>query len=78
MTDTADRYRRAAEGLSRRVAAATDARTWSRPSPCEGWSALDVLRHVLDTHRGMPARAGIELAPWADPAEDPVAAWASA
>ena len=77
MTDIAARYRNAAEGLRRRVAAVPEGE-WSRPSPCEGWTALDVLRHVLDTHRGMPARAGIELDPWPDPADNALAAWDAA
>jgi uncharacterized protein (TIGR03086 family) len=77
MTDPAPRYRRAAAGLTRVVTAVPTDR-WDDPSPCEGWSARDVLAHVLDTHRGMPAKAGIELASWPDPAVDPVGAWASA
>lgn len=28
------------------VVAGVDAEGWTRPSPCEGWSALDVLGHV--------------------------------
>ena len=77
MTDASLRYRRAAAELTRRVAA-VPADRWSAPSPCSEWTALDVLRHVLDTHRGMPARAAIELEPWPDPTDDPAGAWASA
>lgn len=28
-----------------------DPADWDRPSPCEGWSARDVLAHVVDTQR---------------------------
>jgi len=77
MSDTSNRYQRAADGLTRRVAAVTPD-GWAASSPCDEWTALDVLRHVLDTHRGMPARAGIELDPWPEPDQDPVGAWASA
>lgn len=77
MSDIADRYRRAAAHLTDVVAAVPTDR-WDAPSPCEEWTALEVLAHVLDTHRSMPARAGIELDTWPDPADDPAGAWASA
>lgn len=77
MTDLAPRYRRAADRLTR-IVEAVPADRWDAPSPCDDWSARDVLRHVLDTHRSMPAKAGIELEPWPDPAVDPAGAWASA
>jgi uncharacterized protein (TIGR03086 family) len=77
MSDIADRYRRAAGRLTALIAAVPPAR-WDDPSPCEGWSARDVLGHVLDTHRSMPERAGIAFDPWPDPAVDPAGAWASA
>lgn len=32
---------------------------WSSPSPCEGWSAWDVLAHVLETERDFLTRHGL-------------------
>jgi len=49
MTTISDRYRRVAEGFADRVAAVPDDR-WSSPSPCEDWTARDVVRHIVDVH----------------------------
>ena len=49
-------YRAALTPLTDIIAAVPD---WSSPSPCEGWSALDVLDHVLMTQRGLLAERGI-------------------
>ncbi|MBK6954892.1 MAG: maleylpyruvate isomerase N-terminal domain-containing protein [Actinomycetales bacterium] len=49
-------YRAALTPLTDIIAAVPD---WSAPSPCEGWSALDVLDHVLMTQRGLLAERGI-------------------
>lgn len=54
------------------------AAAWNAPSPCEGWTARDVLDHVMSSQRGFLAERGIALASTgADPtvASDPVAAW---
>ena len=53
-------------------ASATD---WGRPSPVAGWSALDVVSHLVDWSRGFLRGGGIELPPL-DVAADPAAAWA--
>ncbi len=65
-------YRAALTPLTDIIAAVPD---WSSPSPCEGWSALDVLDHVLMTQRGLLAERGIALAPAPDIPADPAAAW---
>ena len=66
-------YRAALTPLTDTIASITD---WSAASPCEGWSALDVLDHVLMTQRGLLAERGIALAPAPDIPADPAAAWA--
>lgn len=33
---------------------------WDAPSPCEGWTARDVLAHVVASQRGFLAERGIE------------------
>jgi uncharacterized protein (TIGR03086 family) len=76
MSAIADRYRRVAAGFTARVDA-VPADRWSNPSPCEGWTALDVVRHVVDVHRMMPGNVGITFAPGPDVADDPAGAWAS-
>jgi uncharacterized protein (TIGR03086 family) len=47
---------------------------WSRPAPVAGWTALDVVKHLVEWSRGFLAGAGIELAAL-DVEADPVAAW---
>jgi len=60
MTETADRYR----GLSRRFAdlvAAVPADKWDASSPCDEWTALGVVQHVLDVHGMFEKLAGRAL-----------------
>ncbi len=35
---------------------------WSAPSPCAGWTALDVQEHVIDTQRSFLADRGVPVA----------------
>ena len=58
MTDVSDRYRRLAAEFTRHVDG-VPAGGWDSPSPCTGWTALDVLRHVGETVSGVPTRAGV-------------------
>ncbi|ADB29837.1 hypothetical protein Kfla_0717 [Kribbella flavida DSM 17836] len=52
MEQIAERYRRRAGEFERRVAAVAVG-DWARPSPCERWTARDVVAHVVDMHRVM-------------------------
>ncbi|MBW8173388.1 maleylpyruvate isomerase family mycothiol-dependent enzyme [Ornithinimicrobium sp. Arc0846-15] len=36
---------------------------WDADSPCQGWSAADVLAHVIDTQRDFMAERGESLGP---------------
>lgn len=70
-----DRYRRLARTLDERVRA-VPADRWDDASPCEGWSARDVLGHVIETERQfLTGQGGIDLPAGPDVATDPVAAW---
>lgn len=76
MTEIADRYRRLAESFTGKVAAVPRDR-WSAPSPCAGWTARDVVRHVVETESmflGFVERSAGEV-PSVD--DDPVAAWST-
>ena len=58
-TDILDSYARLAD----RFGAVVDhvrASAWDAPSPCEGWSARDVLAHVVTSQRGFLAQRGID------------------
>src|SRR5436305_15218772 len=47
---------------------------WTRPSPVAEWTALDIVKHLVEWSRGFLQGAGIEL-PVLDVEADPGAAW---
>lgn len=69
---TNDRYRRLAVNFDETVAAVDD---WEAPSPCEGWSARDVLEHVASSQADVVTRVGLSITRSIDSAEDPVGSW---
>ena len=46
---------------------------WDAPTPCEGWTARDVLAHLVETQREFLSGRGIDLGPAPD-LTDPAAA----
>ncbi|MGY1823187.1 TIGR03086 family metal-binding protein [Geodermatophilus sp. SYSU D00079] len=74
MTSTADRYESAAQPLLD-VLDAVPAEAWTNPSPCEGWTARDVVGHLVDTQREFLTARGLDLGPAPDVAVDPAAAF---
>jgi uncharacterized protein (TIGR03086 family) len=48
---------------------------WAALSPCEGWTSVDVLSHMLDSQRSFFAERGFDLGAAPDVASDPAAAW---
>lgn len=71
MTPT-ERYDHVADQFDRLVRA-VPADRWDAVSPCEGWTARDIVRHVADTERDLLDRMGFD-----PPAVDglgAVAAW---
>lgn len=48
---------------------------WENPSPCEGWSAKEVLDNVIDTQRDVFGNRGLELGPRLE--ETPHEVWAA-
>ncbi|MGY1632443.1 TIGR03086 family metal-binding protein [Geodermatophilus sp. SYSU D01186] len=74
MTSTADRFASASRPLLD-VLDAVPADAWTAPSPCEGWTARDVVGHLVDTQREFLAGRGLDLGPAPDVAADPAAAW---
>lgn len=57
------------------VVDAVPAARWDDPSPCEGWSARDVVRHLIDAQREFLTGKGFDLGPAPDVDADPAAAW---
>ena len=47
---------------------------WARPTPVAAWTALDVVKHLIEWSRGFLRSAAVEL-PALDVEADPVAAW---
>jgi uncharacterized protein (TIGR03086 family) len=75
MSETSERYRKVAAGFTQRAEGVPD-NGWDKPSPCEGWVARDVVRHVVEVASGFVGRVGVELPQGPSVDEDPVAAWA--
>ncbi|MDT0164125.1 maleylpyruvate isomerase family mycothiol-dependent enzyme [Actinotalea sp. AC32] len=65
----------AAENPLTSVVDAVPAAAWSNPSPCEGWAARDVVRHLVRTQREFLTGRGADLGPEPDVEGDPAAAW---
>jgi uncharacterized protein (TIGR03086 family) len=53
---------------------AASADDWSRPSPVDGWTARDVVGHLVEWLPGFVSRAGVNLTP-VSVDDDPVKAW---
>ncbi|MEV0803631.1 TIGR03086 family metal-binding protein [Kribbella sp. NPDC050281] len=73
MGEIAERYRRRAEAFERKVAAVRPEQ-WDNPSPCELWTAKDVVDHIVTMH-------GVMLLPVArklEASDDPLTAFQEA
>ncbi|AEF41041.1 TIGR03086 family metal-binding protein [Hoyosella subflava] len=77
MSPIADRYRKHADAFEAKVAG-TAPDDWERPSPCEGWTARDVVRHIVDMHAVMVRPLGRQLSPAPSVDEDPLSAFRAA
>lgn len=75
MNDVAAAWRRVASTFTDRVNAVAPA-AWNSPSPCEGWVARDIVRHLTDwVPPFLAAGAAIETEPGPSVDDDPAAAW---
>ena len=77
MTQVQDSYRLVSSGFDAAVRAVSPDE-WEAQSPCEQWTARDVVAHVVEGHRGVIAavRGGASEPMGAD--EDPKQAWENA
>jgi uncharacterized protein (TIGR03086 family) len=48
---------------------------WDDPSPCEGWTARDVVGHLAEWIPGFFAEHGVAFGPIPPVEDDPVGAW---
>jgi uncharacterized protein (TIGR03086 family) len=77
VTDVQDSYRLVSNGFDAAVRAVTPDQ-WGAQSPCDQWTARDLVVHVVENHRGVIAsvRGGKSEPLGTD--EDPKQAWESA
>ncbi|HYO37326.1 MAG TPA: TIGR03086 family metal-binding protein [Geodermatophilus sp.] len=72
---TAQRWRRLADDLTRRVDGVPPGR-WDDPAPCEGWVARDVVRHLVEWMPSLYLPAvGLPVPGLPSVDDDPAAAW---
>ncbi len=74
MNSTATQYETANRPLTA-ILDAVPAKKWINPSPCAGWSAQDVLRHMIETQREFLTGRDIDMGEEPDLDNDPTAAW---
>jgi uncharacterized protein (TIGR03086 family) len=70
-----ERFRRVAARFTDVVESVPD-NAWSNAAPPEGWTARDVVRHLVEWVPGFFSRAGIELSVSVSVDDDPAKAWA--
>lgn len=78
MNDTAERFERVAAGLADTITAMPDD-AWANPSPCDGWTARDVLHHLVEWIPGpgfLLGTYGIDTSAIPAVETDPAGAWA--
>lgn len=73
MTNSITTFTNRADRFSRIVAGVGD--RWDAPSPCEDWTAADLVRHVIDTEHDFLVKQGL-VDGGAPSADDPAQAWA--
>lgn len=76
MSEASARYTRLAATMTERVDGVPDDR-WDNPSPCAGWTARDLVKHLVDTHGMFGGFVEQSLAPGPEVSKDPAGAWAS-
>jgi uncharacterized protein (TIGR03086 family) len=74
MSEIAERYARITEQFTDRVRGVAPG-AWDNPSPCEGWTARDVVGHLTEWIPGFLGEQGIEFPPVPSVEQDPAAAW---
>jgi uncharacterized protein (TIGR03086 family) len=70
----AERHRRIADDFTDQAQQVTD---WGLPAPVAGWTARDVVDHLVTWLPGLLSGGGVEFPAGPTAADDPVAAWTS-
>ncbi len=74
MSEISDRYRRLSATFADKIAAVPPDR-WAAATPCTGWSARDLVRHVVETPGMFFGLVGRELRPGPSTDDDPLGAF---
>jgi uncharacterized protein (TIGR03086 family) len=74
MSEITERYERVTARFTDRVRG-VPAGAWDNPSPCEGWTARDVVGHLTEWIPGFFGPQGVAFPPVPSVQDDPVAAW---
>jgi uncharacterized protein (TIGR03086 family) len=76
MEPVAEQYRRLAATFTDRVASVPDD-AWRNRTPCDDWTARELVGHVLEVHGRFEALVGRDLADHPSVDDDAVGAWAA-
>ena len=74
MSDIAERYERVTAQFTERVRGVPEG-AWDNPSPCQGWTARDVVGHLTEWIPAFFGSQGVEFPPVPSVQDDPVGAW---
>jgi uncharacterized protein (TIGR03086 family) len=77
MSEISERYRRLSNAFAAKIAAVSPD-GWEQRSPCEGWTARDVVGHVVATQGMFLGFVGREMGDIPSADDDPAAAWDAA
>ena len=77
MSEISERYRRLSGAFAAKVAA-VPADAWDKPSPCDGWTTRDLVKHVVGTQGLFLGFIGLELGDIPSVDDDPTGAWDAA
>ena len=78
MSEYLERYDRVATAFTRRVSRRYPRTPGTRPAPCVGWVARDVVRHLVEWMPSLLAEGwGLTMPAHPSVDDDPVAAWAA-
>lgn len=74
MNTTLTKYNEARRPLEA-ILTAVPAGRWSAPTPCEEWTARDVVAHLVDTQREFLTGRGLDVGAAPDMEADPASGW---
>jgi uncharacterized protein (TIGR03086 family) len=77
MSEISERYRRLSDAFADKIAAVPDAR-WDSQTPCEEWTAHDLVNHMVTTQGMFLGFIGKELTDVPAAEDGPLAAWNAA